>query len=131
MANEPLTNLDIPSGDITGSRVKIGTEKHTGRTLGIVAAVLVAGAAIGVFYWRTSVDDAPKLKALSEFRAAYAKKCNAKDFEGPTSAYLADMYLRTPTIQDAVTKQAAALATASCDDVLRELKLASYPINTN
>ncbi len=130
MANEPLSNLDMPSGDNTGGHVKIGNESHTGRTLGIVAAVLVAAAAIGIFYWRSSVDDAPKLQALSDFRAAYAKKCNAKDFEGPTSTYLADTFLRTPTIQEAVTKQAAALPSASCEDVLKELKLVSYPINT-
>ena len=131
MANEPLSNLDMPSGDNTGGNVKIGAEKHTGRTLGILAAVVLAGAAIGIFYWRSSVDDAPKLQALSDFRAAYAKKCNAKDFEGATSTYLADTYLRTPTIQEAVMKQAAALPTGSCDDVLKELKLASYPVNTN
>ncbi|MEO6952095.1 MAG: hypothetical protein ABI321_09795 [Polyangia bacterium] len=122
----------MPSGENTGSHIKIGSERHTGRTVGIIVAVLVAGAAIGIFYWRSSVNDAPKLQALSDFREAYAKKCpGAKDFEGPTSSYVAGSYLRTPTIQEAVATQAAALATSSCDDVLKALKLASYPVNAN
>jgi hypothetical protein len=119
----------MPDGEITGSRVKIGAEKHPMRNaMWIGGAVLGLGAVLA-FYKMSGSDDGPKLKALDDFRAAYAQKCDSAEFRAPVDAYLRKEFLNSDQLQATVKKQTEALAAgASCADVDVALKAVSYPM---
>ena len=120
----------MPDGEITGSRIKIGAEKHHGRTIMWIVGALASAVGIFVFYRSSASNDEPKLRALAEFRSAFAQKCNSAEFGGPTPAFVKDQFLNSTALQEAVTKQAAALqGGASCADVEQGLRAASFPMS--
>lgn len=116
-------------GDLSGSHVKIGTPSHAGRNLGMVIGVLALGGGIAWFTMHGSKADTANLAKLDTFRAAYAQKCDAASFRGEPSPMLRDTYVRSTRLQETVDKQSAALAAGtSCDDVLKALKNADFPL---
>ncbi len=124
-----MTTEVLPDGEITGSRVKIGAEAHPMRTAMWIGGAVIALGAVFAFYHFSAASDAPKLQALEEFRAAYAQKCGATEFAGPTPAFVRDQYLNSPKLEEVVTKQAEALrGNAACADVEQALKAASFPM---
>jgi hypothetical protein len=124
-----MDTSNMPDGDITGSRVKIGAKSNTGRTVMWVAGALIAVGGMIAFYKLSGSNDAPKMEALESFRSSFAQKCNNPEFSGPASAFLKDQFLNSTVLQEAVTKQAAALAQgASCADVEQGLRAASFPL---
>jgi hypothetical protein len=117
--------------DITGSHVKIGTPSHTGRNLGLLGGVLLLGAAGFGFYRWSAGQDAQKVASLEAFRTAYADKCDAPAWRGATPALVRDTYLNSSRLQDAVARQQAALDKGvACDEVLKSLKQADFPLPT-
>jgi len=75
-------------------------------------------------------NDEPKMRALESFRSAFAQKCNNAEFGAPASTFLKDQFLNSSVLQEAVTKQAAALqGGASCADVEQGLRAASFPLS--
>jgi hypothetical protein len=130
MADMDMSN--IPDGEITGSRVKIGAKSNTGKTILWIGGALVAVGAMVTFYKMSGTNDEPKMRALEEFRSSYAQKCNNAEFSAPASAFLKDQFLNSTVLQEAVTKQAAALAQgASCADVEQGLRAASFPLSAH
>jgi hypothetical protein len=119
----------LPNGEITGSHVKIGAKSNTGRTMMWIVGAVVAVGGMGAFYMMSGSSNEPKLKALEDFRGAFAAKCNNPEFSTPASQFLKDQFLNSSLLQDAVTKQATALqGGASCADVEQALKAASFPL---
>jgi hypothetical protein len=116
-------------GDLSGSHVKIGTPSHMGRNVGMAIGVLALGGGIAWFTMHGSKADTANLVKLDAFRAAYAAKCEAPSWKGEAPPMLRDTYLRSTRLQEAVDKQAAALASGTaCEDVLKALKGADYPL---
>jgi hypothetical protein len=119
----------MPDGEITGSRVKIGAASNRGRNVMWIVGAVIAAVAMGAFYKLSASNDEPKLRALDDFRAAYAQKCNNAEFAGDAPAYLKDQYLKSDALQQAVQKQAQALqAGTSCADIEQALRTASFPL---
>jgi len=119
----------MPDGEITGSRVKIGAASTGGRTVLLAVGAVVALGAVFAFYKLSASSDEPKLRALQDFRAAFAQKCNSDEFSGPVPDFVKDQFLNSPLLQDTVSKQAAALqGGASCADVEQALRTASFPL---
>jgi hypothetical protein len=117
--------------DITGSHVKIGTPSHTARNLLLLGGVVLLGAAGFGFYRWSAAEDAQKLASLEAFRAAYADKCDAPTWRTATPAMVRDTFLNSSRLQDAVARQQAALDKGvACEDVLRSLKQADFPLPT-
>lgn len=123
-----MAEAEINQADVSGSHIKIGKEHHPGRNLMLAIGAIVAIGGMGGFYWYSSSKDAPKLVALAEFRAAYAKKCDAADFTGETPQYVADAYINSSAMQDVVSAQRAAMDHTSCEDIQKALKAASFPL---
>jgi hypothetical protein len=120
---------NIPDGEITGSRVKIGAKSNTGRTMLWLGGTVLAIAAMVAFYRTSGSSNEPKVRALEAFRSSFAQKCNNPEFSEPASAFLKDQFLNSNALQDAVAKQAAALQQgASCADVEQGLRAASFPL---
>lgn len=116
-------------GDITGGHVRIGSESHVGRNVGIVVGVVALSAAIFGFTTYSNKQDAAKLARLETFRSAYAEKCEAPSFRGDAPPLLKDTYLRSDRLQAAVEKQQSALASGTpCDEIARALKGADFPM---
>jgi hypothetical protein len=119
----------MPDGEITGSRVKIGAPSSSGR-VALWAGVAVLGlGGVFAFYRFSASTDEPKMRALEDFRAEFAQKCNNAEFSGPAPTFLRDQFLNSAQLQDTVRKQATALhAGATCADVEQALRTASFPL---
>jgi len=116
-------------GQNSGEHVKISAAPSGSRNLIIIVGIVVTVGVIGAFYKLSANSDEPKLLALADFRAAFAKKCESTEFGGPTPPYLADQFLKSDAMQAQVTKQALALAGGtSCADVEQALRTASFPL---
>jgi hypothetical protein len=124
-----MSVASVDPGDLSGGHVKIGAVSHWGRNLGIaVAALVVAGAAIGLTRYNDS-KDAATLGQLETFRAAYAEKCDVAAFRTAPTSVVKDAYLRSAPLREAIAKQQVALQSgAPCDEIGRALKAADYPL---
>ncbi len=118
-------------GDITGGHVRIGAESHVGRNIGIVVGVVAVGVMIFGFTTYSNKQDAAKLAQLETFRAAFPDKCEAPAFRTVAAPPLKDTYLRSERLQAAVEKQQASLTAGTpCDEIVRALKAADFPMPT-
>ena len=116
-------------GDLSGSHVKIGTTSHMGRNVGMLVGVVLLGGAIFGFYRYSSQKDTAELGKLEAFRSAYAQKCDAPAWKNDVSPMLRDTYLNSSDLRGTVDAQLTKLnAGGSCDDVMKALKAASFPM---
>lgn len=116
-------------GDLSGSHVKIGAASHVGRNVGFLVGAVLAGGAIFGFYRYSMQKDNGELAKLESFRAAYAQKCDAPAWRNEVSPIMRDTYLNSSDLRATVETQLTKLnAGASCDDVLKALKTASFPM---
>ena len=119
----------LNDGQNSGSHVKISAASSGSRNTIIAVVAVVAVGGMALFYKMSASNDGPKVQALNDFRAAFAKKCESAEFAAPTPPYLESEFLRSDALQAVVTKQAAALsAGASCTDVEQALRTASFPL---
>jgi hypothetical protein len=109
--------------------VKIGTPSHTGRNLGVVAALGIAIVGVVIYTMHASKQDDARLVKFDAFRRAYAEKCNVPAYAKEAPDVVRDQYLTTPTIEAAIDAQTTALAAgASCADVAKALHAVDYSV---
>jgi hypothetical protein len=124
-----MSVASVDPGDLSGGHIKIGSASHLPRNLGILAGAAALAAAIAGYTAYSNKQEAAKLSELENFRYAFATKCNATGFDGEAPALVKDAYLTSATLQQAVAKQQTALeAGASCEEVLKALRAADFPI---
>lgn len=95
------------------------------------AAALTVGAGglmLAVTRWQR-VQDATHLRALEEFKSAYAIQCDAPELQGPLPASVRDAYLHSHALQRVVVMQSAALRSGTgCQQIWQALRAADFPM---
>jgi hypothetical protein len=124
-----MSVASLNPGDLSGSHVKIGAPSHTARNIGVAIGLAVVSAAGFGFYRWSSAQDAQKLASLEAFRSAYAEKCDAPQWKGEPAPLVRDTFLNSSRLQDTIATQKAALDRGTpCEDVLKALKSADFPL---
>jgi hypothetical protein len=108
---------------------KIPAPSHLRRNLWLLAGLFTLTAALAGYYSRLGKTDAREINRLESFRSQYAQSCDADEFAAPASPILRESYLRSAALRAAVDRAQGALEEgASCQEVLRRLRSAEFPM---
>ena len=108
----------------------IGPAPHMLRNILIALGIFIMAGVIALYYRHAGNASNAAANELGQFRQAMFNRCGGDQFAGPTDPQVAQLYADSSRMRAVVVEQFRLLQREQtrCDDVLKALRSADYPV---